>query len=624
MIIARYNGKNIVAGLTALMLLTASCSEMEELPTPDNQPTDTEEIKIELSVNIPDGMGTRGTPGDQVTSVVDYLYWSVFEVETSPDGSVVESRHIADFEKAAFSAINQTSENIVLTLPKNKKYQVAMMAKYKSSNFTSFYKGILTVDYSAAALEWVGSKNDVFVGHSDVIDTETDFYSSVTLRRPFAQVNWGTSDRDSEIVKCMERKSSIANQGVYEYISNSIYKTLDVLSNEVSSPITKDISYKKSNLNTTDAYTFPSVNGVTNTLFQTLYLLVDQKKSSTVNCKMKFTGGINLEVEVNNAPVMANYRTNIYGALLTDPGVFEIDTHEGFLSPSTNNANVDNKDIIDKIMSGEDVEIPEGVTVDITDYSRPALKDGQTITVNGTLRVNTMQLYISGEGKELNLNGTGMIYCNSTNDSQVIYANNKATVKMKDLTVYSAREGSGTTIYAKNGGNFDLDNITVKTGSWGIVCYGGILNAKDCKVYESGNVNIKGIGVEDGAVGYFSNCEIYSSVHSMYILDSEVTLDNCRFIISYRPGRDDSNVLVEGTSKLTILSGYYKSVGTHTIYRFAKKDDETEESVVFDIRGGHFSRPFGSEKGWVAVNPAPGYKLVSTDDPEFPLEVIPE
>lgn len=338
---ARYNGINIAVGLIALILLTACSSEMEDIMTHDSRTTDTDEVKIELSVNIPGSMDTRGgTPGDVETYTVDYLYWSVFEVETSSDGTVVGSRHIADFEKAAFSSSNQTSENIDLTLPKNKKYQVAMMAKYKPSNFTSYSKGVMTVDYSKATKEWIGAQNDVFVGSSEVIDPVIGFHGSVTLRRPFAQVNWGSSDLESTMVKAVNSQSAIANEAIYACSSNSIYTKLDILSREVSSPITKDVSYKKSNLNTSGAYLFPSVIGVTNTLFQTLYLLVDQKKSSTINCKMKFTKGIVLDIDVSNAPVQANYRTNIYGALLTEPGIFEIDTQEGFLS-NDNNIGVD-------------------------------------------------------------------------------------------------------------------------------------------------------------------------------------------------------------------------------------------------------------------------------------------
>lgn len=624
----RYKIFNIL-GHFPMIFLIASCSETLEFPTYDDESNDAV-VELSISVNAPEMMGTRGTPGDVTGETINYLHWSLFEIIQSEDGTILETKHVTDYEKSAFNDGKATSETITIALPRNKKYRIAMMAKYKGNLFTSFSKGVMTVDYSRmSSYTWPGLVKDVFVGSSGIIDPVSGYGASVTLKRPFAQINWGSSDIESTVVNKLYSSKYIVNESIYDYGSNSIYQKLDILTNEVSSPVTKNVTYKESDIKciNSSTYTFPSADGISNKLFQTVYLLVDQKESSTLNCRMEFSAGYyKTTVEVNNAPVQANHRTNIYGALMTDPNVFSIDMSEGFITGGENVTTDQHQDIIAKIMSGEDVEIPEGTTVDISDCGRPALKNGQTITVNGTLRVNTMQLYISGSGKTLTIDGTGLIYCNSVNTSQVIYSDNGATINMKDVTVYSTRNGSGTTVYAIQGGNLDLDNVTVHTSSWGIVCDGnGYVNAKDCKVYYCGNTEPGVMGVKNGAVGTFINCETYSDIFTLNLENAEVSLDNCRFNVRKREGSvNNYNLKLTGVCKLTILSGYYKTAGNYSIYRTAIQDGETESSVEFDIRGGHFSSGFGCQDSDMTINPASGYKLINTDDPEFPFEVVPE
>lgn len=316
---------NIILHFTVISIISLiSCSQENELPIrAEDSMSDT---VCTIDIELYDSPDTRTTLGVGEYQDLDVLFWSLFEVETDASGNVSNSKFIGDFDKPAFNS-DQTSESISLRLNKEKKYQLAIMAKYRHSFFTSLSEGIMNVDYSKFT-EWPPLKHDVFVGKSTVIIPTDGFTKTVTLKRPFAQINWGTSDLGVETVNLVKNK--IENKAVYDGISGSIYTSLDIIANKVSNSISSEFSFSRNSINTND-YTFPSSgSGLTYNLFSMAYILVNQTASSTIKCKMVFSNGCNAEVEVDNVPVQANYRTNIYGALLTNPNLFWVDVTNGF------------------------------------------------------------------------------------------------------------------------------------------------------------------------------------------------------------------------------------------------------------------------------------------------------
>ena len=284
-------------------------------------------VEMSLSVNLPEEMLSRaGTLGDESFTNVDILYWSVFEVNDDHDTSV-SPKHIGEFNRSAFTNNNQTSETISLKLAKGKKYQVAVMAKYSSHNFASFSKGHLIVDYSKT--EMYNINGDAFVGKSNIIDPEEGISDAVNLTRPFAQINWGTSDLGATSVKNI--LSTIGNSVSISSSAGNVYQDLDILTGEVSNPIKNDITCSKTGISGYSNYTFPtSASNKTYNLISSTYILVDQNTSTTVTTKTVFSNALSAEVVVDNVPVQANYRTNIYGALITEPNIFDIEVAKGF------------------------------------------------------------------------------------------------------------------------------------------------------------------------------------------------------------------------------------------------------------------------------------------------------
>lgn len=172
----------------ASLLTLASCSSENDLPATGDG--------VSITVSLPADL-SRGTFGDGTgegdCATLDNLQWSVFEVLN--DGQL---HFVYSDKKAAFST-SQTRETVELPLAKGKKYQVAFYADDKDNNFASYTNGVINVNYANAASNQAAE--DAFVGYSQVFTVKGPYNETVTLNRPFAQLNWGTDDLGAKAIK---------------------------------------------------------------------------------------------------------------------------------------------------------------------------------------------------------------------------------------------------------------------------------------------------------------------------------------------------------------------------------------------------------------------------------------
>lgn len=144
---------------------------------------------------------------------------------------------------------------------------------------------------------------------------------SQKLRRPFAQINIGTDDFDA---------AAAAGYTVSEStIGVATYKTLNLLSGEVSDPVTA--TFVKKPIPTEDSKF--SVNSKDYKYLSMSYVLVPKDKE-TVDIAFDYTL---TNRTFTNVPVQRNYRTNIYGSLLTNTADFNVVIAPGFNDPDYNN-----------------------------------------------------------------------------------------------------------------------------------------------------------------------------------------------------------------------------------------------------------------------------------------------
>ena len=304
--------------LTLGLISLASCSN-------DDTPVAAGPDGVTFSLRLPGDMGSRGTFGDGDAAgdraVLDNLQWTVYEVTAGgPQMVFSEGRD-------AFAA-SQVQESVTIALAKGKTYQVVFYADDKDNTFATYADGKVSVDYDKAASNTAGE--DAFIGKSSQFTVSGAHVETVTLTRPFAQLNWGTDDKAAAAIAPLIN-SETAPLSAAVSVTAGLFGSMDVLTGEVSDPVSESVQFAAVLLKDAPAQTFPvqkdDATAVPYALVAMNYLLTGE---GTIDCSLNFNNGLS-PVEVSSAPVKVNYRTNIFGSLLTDPGIFNIKVDNSFL-----------------------------------------------------------------------------------------------------------------------------------------------------------------------------------------------------------------------------------------------------------------------------------------------------
>lgn len=289
------------------MLLTTSCSNDET-----NELISGEPVTTSFKVQLPNSIGTRPNKGakkafaDGKTATV--LKYMVFDennkrVTTIPTGE---------------QAIN-LSTNVQLSLITGKKYKIVFWAANAAAPYTIDETGKVTVNYEG--MKTNDESLDAFCRCYEYT-AGAEVENPVKLYRPFAQLNVGTKDMD-KAVKAGFNKDAAKTKVVVSGIAN----TLNLLTGEVDGEV--DVTCDLNAIPTGE--TFPKEG------YEYLsmdYLLVGKETKSVVDVKWTVTDGtFNSERTFTNVPLQGNYRTNIFGNLLTSPTDFNVEIDPAFNEP---------------------------------------------------------------------------------------------------------------------------------------------------------------------------------------------------------------------------------------------------------------------------------------------------
>lgn len=314
-------------GLAGLTL--ASCSQDDLLNTkPDG------EGNFHITVNLPSNLATRATTNDglQANSLAYYIY------DMAGGTPTLLYKNTASFNGNISTTVN-------LNLIPGQEYKITFFAyaegAFGAGNVYSIDEtaGVMTVDYSR--MESAGYNDDIYDCFANVIATgvigKDAVSSSVTLYRPMAQINWGTNDFSGNLVQNYFGTPKPDN--VYPYLqsqlSANVYTQFSLLDNNVveGSSQSVDVPFLTQPLNIAGnaLLGFP-VNGGVNKYVAMQYILAPQSES-VVDLNLSINNGngdptdvlgVDYDVNVPNAPVQANYQTNIYGSLLSENVSLEI------------------------------------------------------------------------------------------------------------------------------------------------------------------------------------------------------------------------------------------------------------------------------------------------------------
>lgn len=299
--------------MSALMLMATSCA--------DDQTSDLKagaESTVTITAQLPGDMGTRAfADGTKATE----LHYAVYEKGTTTRLAVCKKADGTKGQLEGTATMTGLQTTISLQLTTGKEYDFVFWADAPGDNVYTFNSENQTVTVNYANAENNTDNLDAFFGQKKALKVSGNMSISQELRRPFAQINIGTDDFDA---------AAAAGYTVSEStIGVATYKTLNLLSGEVSDPVTA--TFVKKPIPTEDSKF--SVNSKDYKYLSMSYVLVPKDKE-TVDIAFDYTL---TNRTFTNVPVQRNYRTNIYGSLLTNTADFNVVIAPGFNDPDYNN-----------------------------------------------------------------------------------------------------------------------------------------------------------------------------------------------------------------------------------------------------------------------------------------------
>ena len=304
--------------LGAAVLGLASCSHDEitkEAPAVDGN--------VRLTVNLPGNYGTRAGINQGLTAVnLDVLVYDA------------DNNNALVFQTSGekFSSTSLSTE-VGLNLATGKSYLVALFASAPENNVYSLdaENGTLSVNYSLmndAGME--GDLYDCFYNYLEFTVAKGGNQLEAILYRPIAQINWGTNDLqdDENGNSAINDANAFGTDG--EYVVSTLvtdaYTMLNLYDGDVIVGSSQTITIANLQNPANYGMTYPKAladEGYQYVAMQ--YVLAPKDNSANYDLKLTINNADNPgianfqnDIVVANAPVQANYQTNIYGSLLSD------------------------------------------------------------------------------------------------------------------------------------------------------------------------------------------------------------------------------------------------------------------------------------------------------------------
>lgn len=265
-------------------------------------------VEATFSVDVPGVIGTKAGEGTKATK----LYYQVFDAEGAPvTGLPMQVKDINVSTTVNFQLIKDQTYNFVFWA------QTAEAGYYTVTDLrtiTANYEGKNSNDENF----------DAFFAVEKALTINGPITKTVTLKRPFAQINVATTD----VLKAGETKVNVNFTGATSAVTvKDVPTVFSPLTDELSSPVTAlkfaSAAIPEGNFavtGSTETYKYLAVNYVFAPVDGTVY---DVEAALNVD-------GKDVIVKVPSAPAKRNYRTNIYGNLLTATADFDVVIDPGF------------------------------------------------------------------------------------------------------------------------------------------------------------------------------------------------------------------------------------------------------------------------------------------------------
>ncbi len=280
----------------ALMMLSCTSEKLEN-------PAAGQEVTVSLSAQLPENIATKTYSDGALATKLSYaVYDSNSKTPLFSDENVTVTGGVA---------------NIDLTLISGKTYDLLFWAQspQNAAYALSFTDQTISIDYDKILAN--DDNNDAFYAF-ETLSVNGAINKTIELSRPFAQVNLGTND----LTASQDKSFKLEKTSIKATVAN----VLNLADGSVSGEAL--VTYAANAVPSGE--TFPVANY--DTYLAMNYLLVGNDQTTT-SCEFAIfeegkTEATNT-ITVSNVPVKRNYRTNIYGSLLTDPANLKIEIKPG-------------------------------------------------------------------------------------------------------------------------------------------------------------------------------------------------------------------------------------------------------------------------------------------------------
>jgi hypothetical protein len=315
--------KTTVLGMVAgALTVLASCSSDLDV-APNN--SDGETTTVTFSLSIPQEIQSRSY-NFSWCDYTDRLMYAIYDQATvekiqakaaagDTGANAASTEELKPLQTALITTDDDGFDPLDITsfkvdLAAGKTYYAIFWADNSESPYT-FNQQTMTVTMDYSKVDANQDSYDAFTACYKFTVTSTASHS-VTLRRPFAQINFGTDDLDK-----------LADAGLN--ISKSAFKvrpyqSLNLFSGEVGDQAEDYVTFNLTKMPAANKETFP-VEGFEYVAMN--YILAPTDKETTDFYLL--VDDDDYELHCPNIPIQRNYRTNIYGSLFVRQNNFNVE-----------------------------------------------------------------------------------------------------------------------------------------------------------------------------------------------------------------------------------------------------------------------------------------------------------
>ena len=531
--------------------------------------------------------------GDELNVTFSAVLDQYIDSRAISDGSMVDKLIFIAYDENGNEIAGLRQENVPVSgghatvntrVVKGHRYTFAFWAQ--NSNCTAYKFG---ADYKSLNVDYNGHANDesrdaFYAVNTDfAVDPVTEpFERNVTLHRPFAQLNFGTTTEDLETANAYAPAT-----GSRIVITDGVFSSLNLLNGVASNPVPVELT----------AGAFPSekltVEGEQYEYLSMNYLLVNNERSDITGITM--TTIMNREgndasypLELETLPVQRNFRTNIVGRLITKAVDFKLVIDASFDGEYIYYGDEINwnKQVTEPAYSNGTYTINQ--PTELAWFQDNAPVEGSTIKLMASFNMNEFALKpllcgarnITIDGNDNTIRG---IKINAAGSAALFGNAEGLTVKnltIENVAVTATPDGQGNAVaaalVATASGTLTIENVNVNYpvikgtcmvgGMVGQVATGANIVATGSKVANAIIENTDAAarqGLAGGMVGYiasgataeqvFASCEVYNTVLKARM--SETSLTSGKLIGAIQGSSDSDVVRISGTTVMVNFQG---------------------------------------------------------------------